>query len=71
MAKGETWTPDSEAELVRLAMDGKTPQEIANELDRSVRAVILRLTQIAEDRAQWSRALNLIKESYGTQSRPE
>jgi len=63
MAVGDTWTADKEAELVALALEGKSPQEIAKQLERSVRAVVMRLTQIAEDRSQWSRAVKLIKEA--------
>ena len=63
MARGDTWTAEKEEQLVALAVEGRTPQEIAQELDRSVLAVIYRLTQIAEQRSQWSRAIKLIKES--------
>lgn len=63
MARGDAWTAEKEEELVRLAMEGKTPQEIARIVDRSVFAVIARLSLIAEHRSRWSRAIKLIKES--------
>jgi DNA-directed RNA polymerase specialized sigma24 family protein len=63
MAAGDTWTPDAEEQLIKLALEGKTPQEIARLVGRSQRAVIIRLTQVAEDRSQWSRAIKLLKES--------
>lgn len=61
--RGDTWTAEREEQLIALAMTGRTPQEIAKELDRSVNAVIMRLEQVADDRSRWSRAVKLIKES--------
>jgi DNA-binding CsgD family transcriptional regulator len=61
--RGDAWTADKEEQLVALAMEGKTPQEIARLVQRSVTAVIMRLTQIAAHRSQWATAIKLIKES--------
>ncbi len=61
MASGDTWTPEAEAHLVALALEGKTPQEIAHTLGRSPTAVVLRLTQTAEFRSSWAKAIKMIK----------
>lgn len=63
MAHGDAWTPDKKEQLVSLALAGKPPEEIARITQRSVRAVIMQLSSIADDRSQWTRAIKLIKQS--------
>lgn len=60
---GATWTGKEEEKLIALALAGKTPQDIATALDRSVAAVVIRLTSVADDRARWARAIKILKES--------
>jgi len=63
MARGDRWTGEEEDKLAEMALEGKTPFEIALALDRSVNAIEIRFADIVHKRTQWKQLVDKLKES--------
>lgn len=57
----QPWTEEEVEQLVTFAIEGKTPEQIANFFGRSENAVICKLEAVAYQRNRWRRAVADLK----------
>lgn len=55
------WTDDDVELMVTAALEGRTPEQIADALGRSANAVICKLESVALNRTRWSRAVAALR----------